>query len=52
MLIAEWYNPAACGPFPSLSACLKKFNRPGFIKFARDLGRAKSRATTTELVPR
>ena len=33
-------------------AYLKKFNRPGFIKFARDLGRAKSRATTTELVPR
>ena len=27
-------------------------NRPGSLKFARDLGRPKSRATTTELVPR
>jgi hypothetical protein len=33
-------------------AYLEKFNTPGFIKFARDLGRAKSKATTTELVPR
>ena len=33
-------------------AYLQKFNTPGSIKFARDLGRAKSRATTTELVPR
>lgn len=32
-------------------AYLEKFNTPGSIKFARDLGRAKSRATTTELVP-
>ena len=29
----------------------EKFNTPGSSKFARDLGRAKSRATTTELVP-
>jgi len=32
-------------------AYLEKFDTPGSIKFARDLGRAKSRATTTELVP-
>jgi hypothetical protein len=32
-------------------AYLKKYNTPGSIKFAKDLGRAKSRATTTELVP-
>jgi len=33
-------------------AYLDKFHTPGSLKFARDLGRAKSRATTTELVPR
>jgi len=33
-------------------AYLEKYNTPGAIKYARDLGRAKSRATTTELVPR
>ncbi|MFI5007762.1 MAG: DUF2255 family protein [Solirubrobacterales bacterium] len=33
-------------------AYLAKYNTPGSVKFARDLGRAKSRATTTELVPR
>jgi hypothetical protein len=32
-------------------AYLKKFNTCGLIKFARDLGRTKSRVTTTELVP-
>lgn len=32
-------------------AYLKKYNTPGSITYARDLGRAKSRATTTELVP-
>ena len=32
-------------------AYLEKYNTPGAIKFARDLGGAKSRATTTELVP-
>lgn len=32
-------------------AYLEKYNTPGSVKFARDLGRAKSRATTTELVP-
>jgi hypothetical protein len=32
-------------------AYLEKYHTPGAIKFARDLGRAKSRATTTELVP-
>jgi hypothetical protein len=32
-------------------AYLEKCNTPGSIKYARDLGRAKSRATTTELVP-
>ncbi len=32
-------------------AYLKKYNTPGSIGYARDLGRAKSRATTTELVP-
>ncbi|HXB56794.1 MAG TPA: DUF2255 family protein [Vicinamibacteria bacterium] len=34
------------------SAYLEKYHTPGAVKFARDLGRAKSRATTTELVPR
>src|SRR5437762_4386862 len=33
-------------------AYLEKYKTPGSIKYARDLGRAKSRATTTELVPR
>jgi hypothetical protein len=32
-------------------AYLKKYGTGGSIRFARDLGRAKSRATTTELVP-
>jgi hypothetical protein len=32
-------------------AYLEKYNSPGSLKYARDLGRAKSRATTTELVP-
>ena len=32
-------------------AYLKKYNTPGSIKFAKDLGGTKSRATTTELVP-
>jgi len=32
-------------------AYLEKYNTPGSIKFARDLARTKSRATTTELVP-
>ncbi len=32
-------------------AYLEKYNTPGSIHYARDLGRAKSRATTTELVP-
>jgi hypothetical protein len=32
-------------------AYLEKYNTPGSIKYARDLGRAKSRATTTELAP-
>ena len=29
----------------------KKYKTPGSITFARDLGRTKSRATTTEVVP-
>jgi hypothetical protein len=33
------------------AAYLEKYNTPGSLKYARDLGRAKSRATTTELVP-
>ena len=33
-------------------AYLEKYKTPGSIGYARDLGRAKSRATTTELVPR
>jgi hypothetical protein len=33
-------------------AYLRKYHTPGSLKYARDLGRAKSRATTTELVPR
>ena len=32
-------------------AYLEKYRTPGSIRFARDLGRAKSRGTTTELVP-
>ena len=32
-------------------AYLEKYSTPGSIKYAKDLGRAKSRATTTELVP-
>ncbi len=32
-------------------AYLEKYHTPGALKFARDLGRARSRATTTELVP-
>lgn len=33
-------------------AYLEKYHTPGSLKYARDLGSAKSRATTTELVPR
>jgi len=32
-------------------AYLARYDSPGSLKFARDLGRARSRATTTELVP-
>ena len=32
-------------------AYLEKYDTPGSLRFARDLGRPKSRATTTELVP-
>ncbi len=32
-------------------AYLEKYHTPGSIKYAQDMGRAKSRATTTELVP-
>lgn len=32
-------------------AYLDKYNTPGALKYAKDLGSAKSRATTTELVP-
>jgi hypothetical protein len=32
-------------------AYLAKYRSPGAIRYARDLGRVKSRATTTELVP-
>ena len=33
-------------------AYLEKYNTPGSVKYARGLGGRKSRATTTELVPR
>ena len=33
-------------------AYLEKYSTPGALKYARDLARAKSRATTTELIPR
>ena len=33
-------------------AYLAKYNTPASVKFARDLGRPKSRETTTEFVPR
>ena len=33
------------------SAYLDTYDTPGSVKYARDLGRPKSRATTTELVP-
>jgi hypothetical protein len=32
-------------------AYLDKYNTPGALKYAKDLGSAKSRATTIELVP-
>jgi hypothetical protein len=32
-------------------AYLEKYNTPGSLKYAKDLGSAKSRATTIELVP-
>jgi hypothetical protein len=32
-------------------AYLEKYNNPGSVKYARDLSRENSRATTTELVP-
>ncbi len=32
-------------------AYLEKYNSPGALKYAQDLGSAKSRATTIELVP-
>jgi len=32
-------------------AYLEKYHTPGSVKYARDLGRARSRATTTELLP-
>lgn len=32
-------------------AYLAKYKSPGSIKYARDMGRAKSQATTTEVVP-
>ncbi len=32
-------------------AYLNKYNTPGSIKYAKDLGKKKSRDTTTELVP-
>jgi hypothetical protein len=32
-------------------AYLEKYHTPGSIKYAQDMGRAKSRATTTELLP-
>jgi len=32
-------------------AYLEKYHTPGSVKYALDLGRAKSRSTTTELVP-
>lgn len=32
-------------------AYLDKYKTPGSIKFAKDLGRAKSRSTTIELIP-
>lgn len=32
-------------------AYLEKYKTPGSIQYARDLGSARSRATTTELVP-
>jgi hypothetical protein len=33
------------------AAYLEKYKTPGSLKYAKDLGRARSRATTTELVP-
>jgi hypothetical protein len=32
-------------------AYLQKYNTPGSVKYARDLGRRKSRDTTTEILP-
>ena len=33
-------------------AYLEKYCTPGALKYSKDLGRPKSRATTTELIPR
>jgi hypothetical protein len=33
------------------AAYLAKYHTPGSVKYARELGRERSRATTTELVP-
>jgi hypothetical protein len=33
-------------------AYLEKYKTPGSIQYAKDLGKAKSRRTTTELLPR
>ncbi len=33
-------------------AYLEKYSTPGALKYSKDLARAKSRATTTELIPR
>jgi hypothetical protein len=34
------------------AAYLEKYKTPGSVRYARDLARARSKATTTELVPR
>jgi hypothetical protein len=34
------------------AAYLEKYRTPGSVRYARDLARARSKATTTELVPR
>ena len=39
------------GKILGIRAYLEKYHTPGSIKYARDWGRAKSKTTTTELVP-
>jgi hypothetical protein len=47
----SWYRTFREEPRGTIIVDGHEIATPGSIKYARDLGRAKSRATTTELVP-